>query len=177
MSKRAFYPISLPLLKSKNGDIGDEKAVQILKDFAQNSGVGKVEVIDLRREDHMIIGKLVPTITVAQLGRIPDLDRTIEIACTAWSGKVCYFSAGKYYTASTVAANDLLLSESKIEKIATEKGAVAGEPFRYMGKICRPLIYPIRESAAQSVLCIDATSGEAVDLFYVYEQKHRFNFN
>lgn len=154
-------------LKPKSGEISDAQAKQIFVEFINTQGFGKVELIDLYREDGLIRGKLAPLTVAEQLGSIPDLDRTMEIACTEWSGKVCYFSAGKYYTATKSTSEGLLLSEAKIEAIAAERGARVGLPFRYMGKICRPLIYQRGGFTGRSVLCIDATSGEAVDLFYV----------
>lgn len=154
-------------LKPKEGDIGDDCAMQVLKTFARENGLGDMEFIDLYREDDKIVGKLVPLISAEQLGRIPDLDRTVEIACTAWSGRVCYFSAGKYYTASFSDAIGRLMTQSKLEQIASEKNAQVGAPFRYRGKICRSLIYQRGEGSGHSVLCIDASSGESVDLFYV----------
>ena len=154
-------------LKSKEGDIGDDRAVQVIKTFARENGMGDMELIDLYREDNRIVGKLVPKISAEQLGRILDLDRVVEIACTAWSGRVCYFSAGKYYAASQSTIVGLLMSPSKLEKLASEKGAQVGSLFRYKGKICRSLIYRQGEGDGHSVLCVDAVSGEALDLFYV----------
>lgn len=154
-------------LSPKEGNVAEQRVKEIFLAFAQTNGFGELEIIDLYQEDNFYRGKLVPKIAAEQLGRIPDLDRTIEIACTAWSGKVCYFSAGKYYTASQSMTNGMLLSEKKIEELAMKKGARIGFPIRYMGKICRPLIYERGGISGHCVLCIDAVSGETVDLFYV----------
>lgn len=154
-------------LEPKTGETSDQEAEQIFLDFAKAQGLGMVALIDLYREDGLIRGKLAPMTVAEQLGKIPDLDRTMEIACTQWSGKVCYFSAGKFFTATKPAAVGLLLSEAKVEKIAAERAARVGPPFRYMGRVCRGLIYQRGGFAGRSVLCIDASTGEQVDLFYI----------
>ena len=159
-----YYNLSL---KPKAGDIGEERAEEIFLEFAKKQGLG-VELIDLYREEDQIIGKMVPRVSVAQIGRIPDLDRTVEIACTKWSGRICYFSAGKYYTPTSLQTNGLFLPDHKLEEIAAQKGAKVGDPFRYRGRVCRPLIYQRGGYSGRSVLCIDAVSGGQVDLFYVF---------
>lgn len=153
-------------LSPKEGEIGEDMAAEIFLDFAQKQGLS-LELIDLYSQGDRIIGKMVPSISVAQLGRIPDLDRTVEIACTRWSGRICYFSAGQYYTAASFKFNGLLLHQTKIEEIAAKRGARIGEPFRYMGRVCLPLVYQRGGYSGRSVLCIDAVNGNEVDLFYV----------
>ena len=153
-------------LKPKSGDIGDEPAADHFREFAKAQGLA-VELIDLYREGDLIRGKMVPRISVTQIGRIPDLDRMVEIACTRWSGRICYFSAGKYYTETSLRLDGIFLSDAKIESIAAKRGARVGDPMRYMGRVCRPLVYQRGGYIGRSVLCIDAVSGAEVDLFYV----------
>ncbi len=153
-------------LEKREGDIGQDAAAQAFSEFAMREGFGKTELLDLYEEDGLYWATLAPLTRTAELGRIPDLDRTLRIACTGWSGKVCYFSAGNYFTPSEYAGNHGLVSESKIEAAARKKGARIGGAFLYRGRICRPLIYERIGFAGRAVLCLDASTAKEVDLFY-----------
>lgn len=150
----------------KRGSIEDQTAAEIFLKFAQTEGFGKVKIIDLYREHSSIHATLAPLRQTGELGSVPDLDRTMEIACTEWSGRVCYFSAGRYFSSIGKTTIEKLLSASEIEQMALKKGARIGEAFYYHGKLCLPLVYERIGWSGRSILCVDASSGESVDLFY-----------
>jgi hypothetical protein len=154
-------------LKTGKGEISAEQAGKNFLEFAKREGFGTVQIIDLYVEDGLYRGKMAPLSYTAELGKIPDLDRTLEIACTAWNGRVCFFSAGRYYMSNEEYRFRGTISERKIEALAKERGARIGAPFLYRGRICRPLIYERGGIAGRAVLCVDASNGTAVDLFYV----------
>lgn len=153
-------------LPTKDGQIGNDRAAEVFAEFLEQEGFGVMQIIDLYREGDEYRGKLAPMVKTPQAGRIPDLDRTVEIACTAWSGTVCYFSAGRYFSLSGTGNAQGLLNDDRIEALALEKGARIGDAFLYRGLICRPLIYEKGGFSGRAVLCVDASTGEAVDLFY-----------
>ena len=164
-SGELFY-LSLRL-KQRQGKITPEEASEALLQFAKREGFGDLQMIDLYIEDGLYRGKLAPLSNTAEFGKIPDLDRTLEIACTIWNGRICYFSAGRYFTAEEPSGQPGAVSESKIETLAKEHGARIGPPFVYRGRICRPLIYERGGFAGRAVLCVEAANGNTVDLFYV----------
>lgn len=153
-------------LKQGNGQIERERAGEVFTVFAEQEGFGKVQIIDLYLEDELYRGVLAPLQYTAELGRIPDLDRTIEIACTAWSGKICYFSAGRYFTVKESERTPGITDASKLEELARSRGARIGEAFLYRGRICRPLIYERVGFSGRAVLCVDVATVQEVDLFY-----------
>ncbi len=159
-------------LPTKPGSIGSARAAEVFSAFAKQEGLGKVEIIDLYRMGDHYYGRLAPTVKTAEAGVIPDLDRSVEIACTAWSGTVCYFSAGRYYTPRPSKGQGGALAEAQIEAMAAEKGARIGPPFLYSGRICRPLIAERLGFAGRVVHCIDAVTLEEVDLFYVSHSRY-----
>lgn len=158
-----YLSLRLPI---KEGEIGSERAAEAFRAFLTQEGFGGMQIIDLYREGAEYHGKLAPLVRTPQLGRIPDLDRTVEIACTAWSGSICYFSAGRYFSSSAPTGGQGLINDDRIEALALERGARIGDAFLYRGVICRPLIYERVGFSGRAVLCVDASSGDEVDLFY-----------
>ena len=159
-------------LPTGEGQIGRERAAEVFTEFAQREGFGTVQVIDLFLEGDEYHGRLAPLVKTAELGRIPNLDRTLEIACTAWSGTVCYFSAGRYFSRSEYSGSQGLINEEKIEALALEKGARIGAAFLYRGRICRFLVSERVGFTGRTVLCVDASTGEEIDLFYVSYERY-----
>ena len=141
--------------------------MESIKEFAQKEGFGKVEIIDLYMEDGLYRGTVAPLSQTAEWGKIPDLDRTLEIACTAWNGRICYFSAGHYFTVSDYGNHQGAVSPSKIEALAKERGARIGPAFLYRGKICQSLIMERGGFAGRAVLCVDVATLKSVDLFFL----------
>lgn len=154
-------------LKQGEGQISPEAAAEAFLQFVKQEGFGNVQIIDLYMEEGLYRGQLAPLGWTARFGKIPDLDRTLEIACTAWNGRICYFSAGRYFTFNEQGGQQGTVSESKIEALAKEKGARIGPAFLYRGRVCRPLIYERGGFAGRAVLCVDAATLNAVDLFYL----------
>ncbi|MBQ8288543.1 MAG: hypothetical protein IJX76_07220 [Clostridia bacterium] len=159
-------------LPTGEGLIDRDRAAEVFADFAEQEGFGKVQIIDLYAEGDEYHGRLAPLVKTPQLGRIPDLDRTIDIACTAWSGTVCYFSAGRFFSPSEYAGTQGMIDDEKIEAMALDIGARIGEAFLYRGRICRPLISERIGFAGRAVLCVDAVTGAEVDLFYVSHERY-----
>ena len=164
-----YLSLNLPV---GEGQIDRDRAAEVFADFAEQEGFGKVQIIDLYVEGNEYRGKLAPLVKTTQLGRIPDLDRTLEIACTAWSGTVCYFSAGRYFSPSEYAGTQGMIDDGKIEALALDMGARIGGTFLYRGRICRPLISERIGFAGRAVLCVDAVTGVEVDLFYVSHERY-----
>jgi hypothetical protein len=158
-------------LKPREGTISREEAADAFTEFIKKEGFGTVQIIDLYQENGQYRGKLAPLGWTAEFGKIPDLDRTIEIGCTAWNGRICYFSAGRYFTAQGEPGHQGVTSESKIEAIAKEQGARIGPAFLYRNRICRPLIYERGGFAGRVVLCVDVATADSVDLFYYSHQR------
>ncbi len=154
-------------LKQKEGTISQEAAAESLLKFAKQEGFGNVQIIDLYIEDGLYRGKLAPLSMTESFGKVPDLDRTLEIACAAWNGRICYFSAGRYFTFGEHGRDQGSVSESKIEALAKERGARIGPAFFYRGRICRPLIYERGGLTGRTILCVDAATAQSVDLFYL----------
>ena len=138
-------------LQAGEGELTPDEAADRLIAFADREGFGRVQLIDLYREGEEYHGKLAPLVKTPQLGWIPNLDRTLEIACTAWSGTVCYFSAGRYFTPTDEAMSQGPINESLIESLAIS------ERIGFSGR---------------SVTCIDASTGEEIDLFYVFSGRY-----
>lgn len=159
-------------LQPGEGELDDLKAADRMIEFARREGFGAVKLIDLYREGNEYRGRLAPLIKTAQLGWIPNLDRTLEIACTSWSGTVCHFSAGRYFSPSDHLQNQGLINDEKIEALAAQIGARVGDYFYYQGRICRPLISERIGYVGRTVTCVDASSGEEVDLFYVFSRRY-----
>lgn len=154
-------------LKPGKGEITSEEAGKAFLQFAKQEGFVNIQIVDLYLEDGLYRGVLAPMGYTAELGKIPDLDRTLEIACTAWNGRICYFSAGRYYMSNEEYRFRGMISEKKIEAMAKDRGARIGDPFLYRGRVCRPLIYERGGIAGRAVLCVDASNGNSLDLFYV----------
>ena len=154
-------------LKQGEGSISKESAAEAFIKFAKQEGFGNVQIIDLYLEDGLYRGKLAPLSSTARFGKVPDLDRTLEIACTLWNGRICYFSAGRYFTFREQGRDQGTVSESKIEALAKERGARIGPAFLYRGRVCRPLIYERGGFAGRAILCVDAATAQSVDLFYL----------
>lgn len=164
-----YLSLRLPV---KEGQIGRDRAAEVFSDFLDREGFGAMQIIDLYQEEDEYRGKLAPLVKTPRLGRIPDLDRTIEIACTAWSGTVCYFSAGRYFSPSEYGGVQGTVDDDKIESLALERGARIGDAFLYRGVICRPLIYERGGITGRAVLCVNAATGEEVDLFYTAHRRY-----
>jgi hypothetical protein len=154
-------------LKQGEGSISKEAAAEAFVRFAKQEGFGNVQIIDLYLEDGLYRGQLAPLSSTARFGKVPDLDRTLEIACTPWNGRICYFSAGRYFTFREQGREQGAVSESKIEALAKERGARIGPAFLYRGRICRPLIYERGGFAGRTILCVDTANAQSVDLFYL----------
>ncbi len=157
-----YLTLTLP---EKSGDIGAAEAAVQLEAFARTAGIGRCLVAELSKEGAYYRGRLAP-LRRTEAGTIPDLDRTVEIACTAWSGRICYFAAGEYYAPVHYTPPVQETPSVDLELLAHRRGAEIGAAFYYRGRICRPLIYGSRGFAGQTVLCVDALTGREVDLFY-----------